>query len=589
MKNWLPSVLGALILCMSGPASAGGDDASLPNVVIVIADDQGWGDLSAHGNPILRTPRLDALRQRAVRFDRFYADPLCAPTRAALLTGRYPLRTGVRGVTRGGETMRSEEVTIAEVLREAGYATGAFGKWHNGAHFPQNAKGQGFDTFFGFEEGHTNIYFDADLLRDGKPEATRGYITDVVTDEAAAFIAARRDAPFFAWVAFNTPHAPFQVPDADFDRYAALGLDPKLAAIYGMVENIDRNVGELLDAEAGNGRETIFVYLSDNGPNGARYNDGLHGTKGGVDEGSVRVPMFMLLPGGQGPRVIETPAAHIDLLPTLAGLLSVGTAGTLPLDGIDLSSLVRGEGSAEEVADRLLFAHRTTNEEVLRTPGTVRDARYRATLQEGAESWQLYDLLADPGQTRDLADIFPARTEALAAAWTRWFDDVTERAPSWPKIEIGHAEAPVVRLPAHEAHLSGADVRYGEIHGWSHDWIYGWNANARASWFIEVVDPGTYEVSLLAGGEGQGAAASVKVGPAALSRQIDSLLPAPVVRTPDRIARKESPARAWQKIPLGLVEIGSAASDITLRITPGESGQIDVKGLVLTRVTGQTK
>ena len=460
------AVIPALFVVLSAIANAQAEPTK-PDVIVVIADDQGWGDLSAHGNPVLKTPHLDAMRARSVRFDRFYADPLCAPTRAALLTGRYPLRTGVRGVTRGGETMRAEEVTLAEVLSEAGYATAAFGKWHNGAHYPQDARGQGFDQFFGFSAGHTNVYFDAVLERDGEPVPTRGYITDVVTDAVIDYVQNPPDAPYFAWVAYNTPHAPFQVPDDAYATYADEGLDPKLAAIYGMTANIDDNVGRLLEAVAEGGREAVVIYLSDNGPNGARYNDGLRGTKGGVDEGSVRVPMFVQLPDAKAGRAVDTPSAHIDLMPTLLGLLGIDAPEGVRFDGADLSALLtEGPGELPNEA-RLLFSHRTTGEAVLPTPGTVRDDRYRAVIQEGAADWALYDLRADPGQTRDLSSVFPRRTASLAASWNAWFADVTATPNTWPKIEIGHAAAPIVSLPSHEAHLKGGKLSYGEPHGWS--------------------------------------------------------------------------------------------------------------------------
>ena len=576
------SLLPALLLALGAATQPTPEPDARPNVVVVISDDQGWGDLSAHGNPTLRTPRLDEMRGRAVRFERFYADPLCAPTRAALLTGRYPLRTGVRGVTRGGETMRAEEVTIAEALGEAGYETGAFGKWHNGAHYPQDARGQGFGTFFGFSEGHANAYFDPVLDRDGEEVPTRGYVTDVVTDAAVAFMGAPREAPYLAWVAYNTPHAPFQVPDADYDRYAALGLDPKLAAIYGMVENLDRNTGRILDAARSDDRDTIVVFLSDNGPNGARYNDGLKGTKGGVDEGSIRVPMFVLLPGQAEGRRVEAPAAHVDLLPTLLGLLGLEPPRGVALDGVDLSPLLLGEEGAAP-PERLLFAHRTTDEEVLATPGTVRDARYRAVLEEGATAWRLYDLAADPGQTRDLAEAFPERTGALASAWEAWFADVTRRAPGWPDIEVGHEEAPVVTLPAHEAHLSDLGARYGEPHGWSHDWITGWGPGGHAEWRVAVVRPGRYEAVLQLGGEGD-AEVALTAGGASLERRLRGLPAAPVLALPDRIPRKEAAARGWSEVSLGTLALTGDADRVVLRVDPASGARLDVKGLVLERV-----
>ncbi|GAF95371.1 unnamed protein product, partial [marine sediment metagenome] len=209
--------------------------ASRPNVLLIMTDDQGWGDVRSHGNDKIDTPVQDALAAQAARFGRFYVSPVCAPTRASLLTGRYHLRTGTAWVTRGLETMRSEEVTLAEILKQAGYATGCFGKWHNGAHYPHHPNGQGFDEFLGFCAGHWNNYFDTRLEYNSETVTTGGFITDVLTDAAMAFIEKHKDHPFFCYLPYNAPHGPFQVPDRYFDKYKKRGLDDKTAAVYGMV------------------------------------------------------------------------------------------------------------------------------------------------------------------------------------------------------------------------------------------------------------------------------------------------------------------------------------------------------------------
>src|SRR5262245_21570995 len=203
----------AVLLCvyLCAVPFAGSNQAALqnrPNLVLIVADDMGWGDVRSHGNDRLDTPVLDRLAADGARFDRFFVSPVCAPTRASLLTGRYHPRTGVAWVTRGLETMRSEELTLAEVLRDAGYATGCFGKWHNGAHYPHNPGGQGFDEFLGFCAGHWNNYFDTTLEHNGTPIKTNGYITDVLTDAAIAFIENQRGRPFFCYVPYNAPHGP---------------------------------------------------------------------------------------------------------------------------------------------------------------------------------------------------------------------------------------------------------------------------------------------------------------------------------------------------------------------------------------------
>ena len=192
MKSWLPGFC-VIAVCWASQALA----IDRPNVLLILTDDQGYGDVTSHGNPLIRTPFQDQLARSGVRFDRFFVSPVCAPTRASLLTGRYALRTGVHGVTRGYETMRSNELTVAEILQAAGYRTGAFGKWHNGRHMPNHPVGQGFDEFIGFCGGHWNRYFDANLEHNGKPIRTQGYIADVLTDAAIHFMESQREGPWF--------------------------------------------------------------------------------------------------------------------------------------------------------------------------------------------------------------------------------------------------------------------------------------------------------------------------------------------------------------------------------------------------------
>lgn len=234
-----------LSIGLTAPVQASGRDR--PNVVLIVTDDQGYGDLGFHGNDLIETPVLDRLARESTRFENFMVCPLCSMTRASLLTGRYNLRTGCASVTRGLETVRSEEVTIAEVLREAGYATGCFGKWHIGENYPSHPNGQGFGEFFGMPQGHWDNYFDPKLEHNGNMVQTEGYITDVLTRAAMDFIETHRDEPFFCYLPFNAPHTPMQVADSYFDKYRARVTDDKVAAIYGMIENIDENVGRLLD------------------------------------------------------------------------------------------------------------------------------------------------------------------------------------------------------------------------------------------------------------------------------------------------------------------------------------------------------
>ena len=345
-----------------------------PNILIIITDDQGWGDVGYNGNDIVNTPTIDQLSKQSVKFNRFYVSPVCAPTRASLLTGRYHLATGVSWVTHRREVMRKQELTIGEILKDNGYRTGLFGKWHNGKQYPHDPNGQGFDEFLGFKEGHLNNYFDVKLDHNQEEVQTQGYVPDVLTEAATEFI--KSPEPYLAIVSYNTPHGPFQVPDKYFDKCKSQGLDDKTACVYGMIENIDDNVGRLLQAveRSGKSDDTIVIFMTDNGPNGYRFNGGYKGIKSHVDEGGVRVPFLIRYPkkGWDDGRVIEEMAAHIDVLPTLAVLTKSLVPDSLKFHGLSLVGLIDGSGIPTE---RRFFTH-----QVIRKfdtiPGAVRTSQF---------------------------------------------------------------------------------------------------------------------------------------------------------------------------------------------------------------------
>ena len=319
-----------------GGGAAGASDQR-PNVVVILADDQGWGDLSVNGNSNLATPHIDSLAKMGVVFERFFVCPVCSPTRAEFLTGRYHPRGGVYAVSTGGERLNPDEKTIADTFKAAGYATGAFGKWHNGSQWPYHPNARGFDEYYGFTSGHWGTYFDPPLEHNGQLVRGRGYITDDMTDHALAFIQQHKDRPFFCYVPFNTPHSPMQVPDRFYERLANGDLEMRgrkpaaedigfTRAALAMCENIDWNVGRLLRRldELKLADNTIVLYFSDNGPNSPRWNGGMKGIKGSTDEGGVRAPLLIRWPG-HIPAGIRIPqiAGAIDLLPTLADLAGV--------------------------------------------------------------------------------------------------------------------------------------------------------------------------------------------------------------------------------------------------------------------------
>ncbi len=564
--------------------------AAPPNVVLVLTDDQGWGDLRSHGNEQLDTPHIDKMAREGARFDRFYVSPLCALTRAGLLTGRCNLRTGTAGVTRGVETMRTEEVTIAEVLKKAGYATGCFGKWHNGAHFPNHPNGQGFDEFFGFCGGHFDLYFDPLLERNGEPAPTKGYITDVLTDAAMEWMTANKERPFFAYVPYNAPHTPCQVPDRYFDKYTARGCDPKLASIYGMVENIDDNVGRLLAHldKLDLARQTIVVFLTDNGPNSDRFNGNMKGRKGSVDEGGCRVPLIVRYPQTIRPGTFVTePASHIDLLPTIAEFAGASVEHRYRLDGVSLTTLLSRE--SVRLPERILFAHSSSRFIGSKFTGAVRTRRWRfsnLSRPNRKRPWQLYDMRADPGQKTDVSKQHPQVVARLTKAYDDWYASVTATPIARPPIPVGVEGSPRDELFAPEAFFDG-DVRWYNTAGYAHDWITDWDKNGESLWWdVDVARAGRYEVAIryTCAEQMAGSTFRISYGAATLDAKITKAHnPKPVVR-PDRTDAVRY-IQTFTTAKLGTLSLRTGATKLTVRAVEfaGETG-IDVDAIVLRRV-----
>lgn len=536
-----------------------------PNVVLMISDDQGWGDLSSHGNPNLRTPRLDALAAEGVRLVNFMVSSVCAPTRASLLTGRYHPRTGVRGTSRGEERLNLDEVTMADHFKRAGYVTGLFGKWHNGAAYPYHPNGRGFDEFHGFCCGHLGEYVDPVLEHNGRPVKARGFAPDVFTERALEFMRANRARPFLCWLAWNTPHSPFQVPERDFQRQAASAVAqrgalgdredlPVTRAALALCENLDANVGRVLDTlrELDLERDTLVVFLSDNGPNSARWNGGMKGRKGSVDEGGLRVPCFVRWTGHVAPRAVTPVAAHIDLLPTLADLAGVPLKDGPPLDGVSLRPLL--EGRAMPWPERMIFA--AQGERV-----SVRTDRYRADAET------LYDLEADPGQTRNIAAERPEEHRRLAAALAKWKAEVLPRGRDARPVPVGYRAFPVTRLQVQDATWVGQGLAYSSRHP-NESWLTGWrDTAARVRWEIEVVEPGRFACTLYYAcpASDTGAEVEVSAGAAVVRGRIALAHDPPVYNTPDRVPREETYNKEFRPLALGELRLEAGRRSVELR------------------------
>ncbi|MGB3527841.1 MAG: arylsulfatase [Saprospiraceae bacterium] len=580
-----------IVLCLLSILLSCKKDLSHPNVVFILSDDQGWGDMSSHGNPVLQTPTLDRLATEGFEFNRFFASPLCAPTRASLLTGRYHMRTGVTSVSNGLEIMDEDETTLAEMFKASGYSTGIFGKWHNGAHYPHRPEDQGFDEFIGFCAGHLTNYFNTTLEHstnrpDEHPTEIKsvGYITDFLADQAIDFIKRHKQQPFFCYVPFNAPHSPFQVPDAYFDKYKSRGLDDTLASIYCMVDNLDFNIGRLLQSlkDQRLDKNTIVIFMSDNGPNGVRYNGYMKGIKGQVDEGGVRVPSMVLWPGQiKAGTSTDQIAAHIDWYPTLQTLCHLNTLAGKPIDGKDLSGIILNK--TDTLSDRKIFSHVAFLEKELKPkPGSVRTPRYRMVWKSAAA--ELYDMSSDPQQLVNLAATDSITLSTLSNLYQSWFSSATQ---DYQPIKPVNVNTSYIELPAYESTFTGS-LHYAEGHGWAHDWLQHWaTTEDEISWSIISDTPTTFTAYLKytcpAGDTGSIITTYINEAPVASAKIIVPFDP-PLTPSPDRVIRKEAYEKEWRMMELGNIVVPSGQSKLSLRASEVRHGMVgEVMGVVMER------
>ncbi|HUU11294.1 MAG TPA: arylsulfatase [Phycisphaerae bacterium] len=482
----------SLASCARGREEA--TPAGRPNVVLIMTDDQGYGDLGCHGNDTIRTPNLDRLAAESVELTHFHVSPVCAPTRACLMTGRYNYRTGAIDTFIGRAMMHPDEVTLAEMLGAAGYRCGLFGKWHLGDNYPMRPIDQGFhEALYHLGGGMCQPsdppgspgYFDPILQRNGKDEPAKGYCTDLFADAAMAFIEANRDRPFFCYLPTNAPHGPLQVPEKYVEPYRAMGLPDDTAKVYGMIANVDENVGRLLEKLKALGleRRTIVIFLTDNGAQQRnRYAAGLRAGKGTVYDGGIRVPFFIRWPGRLPPRQMSRIAAHIDLVPTLLDACGVAPPPGLKLDGLDLLPLL--DGRAGDWPDRTLtFQWHRGDEPVLYRDAAARAERWKLVmhLKGRTPAFELYDMAADPGETKDLAADHPDVVQRMREGYEAWFKDVSStRGYAPPRIYLGTPHENPVRL-------SRQDWRGPRA---------GWGKNSLGHWEVRVAEAGTFDVTL---------------------------------------------------------------------------------------------
>ena len=426
-----------------------------PNIVLVMTDDQGYGDLGCTGNPIIKTPHIGGFAKQSVRFTDFHVSPTCAPTRCSLMTGRQEFRSGVTHTIFERERMSLKAVTLAQVLKSAGYATGIFGKWHLGDEDAYQPGQRGFDEVFihgagGIGQTYTgscgdapgNTYFNPAIRHNGKFEKTEGYCTDLFFDQALNWMNTRRKepSPFFAYITPNAPHAPLQCPEAYAQRHAGQ-VDTNVAKFFGMIENIDDNFGRLLaklDAW-GIARDTLVIFMTDNGGTaGVKvFNAGMRAQKGTPYEGGTRVPAFWRWPAGfSGGRDCAALTAHIDIFPTLAQITGAKVPESVQFDGRSLLPLLKAPQA--DWADRFLFTHVGRWEKGKAAESQFAHCAVRNTRFQLVNNQELYELKTDPGETRNVIAEHAEVVAQMRAAYDQWWKEIL------PALENENAVGPAV-------------------------------------------------------------------------------------------------------------------------------------------------
>jgi arylsulfatase len=451
MRRTVECVFGLVLILFCGSRAKAEPAAALemrrPNIIFLLTDDQGYGDLSCHGNPILKTPNLDRLHDEGVRFTDFHVSPTCSPTRSALITGRHEFKNGVTHTILERERLTLKATTLAQVLQSAGYTTGIFGKWHLGDepdHWPDK---RGFDEMFIHGAGGIgqtypgscgdapgNSYFDPTILHNGKFEKTKGYCTDVFFSQAERWIeSVKGKKPFYCYLATNAPHAPLHVRPEDEKRYADKVKDPNAAKFFGMIANIDDNVGRLLDKlkEWDLERDTLVIFMNDNGGTaGVKvYNAGMRGEKVTPWLGGTRAASFWRWPGTLKPGDVDRLAGHIDFFPTVAEIAGAKLSDEVKaqVEGRSLAPLLRDPKA--DWPERILFTHvgrwpkGAKPDDYKYAQCSVRSPRWHlvSVAKDGSKQWQLFDVKVDPGEKTDVAAENPEVVKELDAAYDKWW------------------------------------------------------------------------------------------------------------------------------------------------------------------------
>ncbi|MDF1753280.1 MAG: arylsulfatase [Verrucomicrobiales bacterium] len=573
-------------LCL-GVATAALAADQKPNIVIFLADDQGWGDLSSNGNTNLATPHIDSLAREGAALNNFYVCAVCAPTRAEFLTGRYHPKTGVSGVSEGSGRLNPDETTIADLFKAAGYTTGIFGKWHNGTQSPYHPNDRGFDEFYGFTSGHWGHYFSPPIDHNRTRIKGNGYLTDDLTDHAISFIEKNHESPFFCYIPFNTPHSPFYVDDNFYAKFD--GVDPALRnrdpgkedlpstrAALAMCENIDWNAGRVLAKleELQIKEDTIVVYFSDNGPNTFRWNGGMKGKKATVDEGGLRSPFLIRWPEKipAGKRINEVTGA-IDLLATLTELAGVPSTTEKPKDGRSFAQLLTEDNT--DWPDRQLFS-------VWRNKATVRTDRFRLD-DKGA----LFDIKNDREQRQNVASEHPDITRELRAALAAHKAEAKSHfaANSDRPFTVGYHET--TTLPARDGIPHGTIQRSSKAP--NNSFFKNWTSEDDSiTWDIEVGTAGNYRATVYytCPTANVGGTVRLEFKNSSIETPVTEVFDPPIWdKAKERVAESHYIVKDFKPLEIGVINLESTRDPLTLRCPKlVGGGGIDVYSIVLNRV-----
>ena len=567
-----------------------------PNFIIILTDDQGWGDLEITGNPFLKTPNLNNLAESGSLFTSFYVSPVCSPTRSEILTGNYHPRSGVIDVSEGGERINLDQKLISDYFKEDNYKTAFFGKWHNGQQHPYHPNSRGFEEFIGYCSGHIGEYFDAELENNGEFFKSDGYLTDYITKNTIDFIESNSESPFFVFLSINTPHSPMQIGNKWWDRFEQLSqedlllddynaIEPDRAfgtsnkstllnhtrAAYAMIENIDWNIGKIIKSlvRLKKHKDTVIVFLGDNGPNGNRWNDSLKGRKGSTDEGGVRSPLIFSYPKINEllNEEVNSLSSSIDILPTLLEIANIEYDNSI--DGISLMPLLLNKTYNDK---RIIYNHWRGNV-------SLRFQKYRLDKDNN-----LFNLVTDQSQ------IFPIENdpikEYLIEKKKVWIDEVLN--PSFlnkkrPFTISGEFNINNV-LPARDSYFSGGIKRSNRYPNDS--FLTNWSEIDSIFWPIQVMNDGLYNLRIFINSDKESINSDIIVSSnnSNAKGKVEKVFISKLRGMEnDRVPRIESYLKDFQVINLDPIYLTKQSNYLSIKRGSNSLGKLDFKRIVLMR------